>query len=300
MYLETMLEDYLLELKLRNYSERTIKSARNTNRLYFKWLRSEFGIDEIEQIKKPHIKAYLKYKQEQGLSPVYINGILKYMRMFFRYLVEEEYLDINPVAAVKFQKEEKVIIQSFMPEEVERMIKVYGTDTFLEARNRCIIAMLFDTGIRNFELCSIRCEDIRSNSILIHGKGNKQRVVPISPFLRKCMNKYDMKRCKYIKERYQDEYYFLSQKGKQLTIETVERIVRNCGEAAGVNKEIRCSPHTCRHTFAQLNIKNGLDVYSLSRLMGHENISITKRCLQSMTDADIVQNAVKTSPLMNL
>ena len=75
MYLETMLEDYLLELKLRNYSERTIKSARNTNRLYFKWLRSEFGIDEIEQIKKPHIKAYLKYKQEQGLSSVYINGI---------------------------------------------------------------------------------------------------------------------------------------------------------------------------------------------------------------------------------
>ena len=300
MYLETMLEDYLLELKLRNYSERTIKSARNTNRLYFKWLRSEFGIDEIEQIKKPHIKAYLKYKQEQGLSPVYINGILKYMRMFFRYLVEEEYLDINPVAAVKFQKEEKVIIQSFMPEEVERMIKVYGTDTFLEARNRCIITMLFDTGIRNFELCNIRCENIRSNSILIHGKGNKQRVVPISPFLRKCMNKYDMKRCKYIKERYQDEYYFLSQKGKQLTIETVERIVRNCGEAAGVNKEIRCSPHTCRHTFAQLNIKNGLDVYSLSRLMGHENISITKRYLQSMTDADIVQNAVKTSPLMNL
>ena len=300
MYLETMLEDYLLELKLRNYSERTIKSARNTNRLYFKWLRSEFGIDEIEQIKKPHIKAYLKYKQEQGLSSVYINGILKYMRMFFRYLVEEEYLDINPVAAVKFQKEEKVIIQSFMPEEVERMIKVYGTDTFLEARNRCIIAMLFDTGIRNFELCSIRCEDIRSNSILIHGKGNKQRVVPISPFLRKCMNKYDMKRSKYIKERYQDEYYFLSQKGKQLTIETVERIVRNCGEVAGVNKEIRCSPHTCRHTFAQLNIKNGLDVYSLSRLLGHENISITKRYLQSMTDADIIQNAVKTSPLMNL
>ena len=183
MYLETMLEDYLLELNLRNYSDRTIKSVRNTSRLFFKWLQSEFGINEIEQVKKSYIKAYLQYKQEQGLSPVYINGILKYLRMFFRYLTDEEYLDINPVAAVKFKKEEKVIIQSFTLEEVARMVKVYGTDTFLEARNRCIIAMLFDTGIRNFELCNIRCENIRSNSILIHGKGNKQRVVPISPFL---------------------------------------------------------------------------------------------------------------------
>ena len=74
MYWEMMLEDYLLELNLRNYSDRTIKSVRNTSRLFFKWLQSEFGINEIEQVKKPHIKAYLQYKQEQGLSPLYING----------------------------------------------------------------------------------------------------------------------------------------------------------------------------------------------------------------------------------
>lgn len=64
MYLETVLEDYLLELNLRNYSDRTIKSVGNTNKLYFKWLQSEFGINEIDQIKKLHIKAYLKYNQE--------------------------------------------------------------------------------------------------------------------------------------------------------------------------------------------------------------------------------------------
>lgn len=300
MYLTTLLEDYLLEAKLRNLSARTIKSVKNANLLFFNWLRSEFGIEEIQQVKKPHIKAYLKYKQDQGLSPVYINSILRYLRMFFRYLVEEEYVDINPVASVKFLIEEKVLVQSFSPEEVEKMIKVYGTDTFLEARNRCIMVTLFDTGIRNFELCSIKCEDIRGNSILIHGKGSKQRIVPISPILRKTMHRYDLKRSKYVKERYQDEFYFFSQKGKQLTVEAIERVVKKCGEKAGVRKDIRCSPHTCRHTFAQMNVKNGLDVYSLSRLLGHEDISITKRYLQSMTDADIVENAVKTSPLMNL
>ncbi len=130
MYLTTLLEDYLLEAKLRNLSTRTIKSAKNTNLLFFNWLRSEFGIEEIQQVKKPHIKAYLKYKQDQGLSPVYINSILRYLRMFFRYLVEEEYIDVNPIASVKFLIEEKVLVQSFSPEEVEKMIKVYSTDTF--------------------------------------------------------------------------------------------------------------------------------------------------------------------------
>ena len=300
MYLETMLDDYLLELKLRNCSQRTIKTVRNNNMLFFNWLKSETGIVEVEQVRKTHIKGYLRHKQELGSKPTYINGILKNIRMFFNYLIREEYLEVNPVASVRFQKEEKVLIKSFSAEEVGRMIKVYGNDTFLEARNCCIIVMLFDTGIRNFELCNIRMEDIRNNSILIHGKGNKQRMVPISPYLRKCMHKYEMKRKQYTKERYQDEFYFFSQKGKKLTIETIERIVRTCGKKAEVNKDIRCSPHTCRHTFAQLNIKNGLDIYSLSRLLGHENISITKRYLQSMTDADIIQNAMKTSPLMNL
>ena len=67
-----------------------------------------------------------------------------------------------------------------------------------------------------------------------------------------------------------------------------------------VRTEIRCSPHTCRHYFAQAQLRNGLDVYSLSRLLGHEDISITKRYLQGLNDRNIVERSIKTSPLMNL
>ena len=87
MYLETVLEDYLLELNLRNYSDRTIKSVGNTNKLYFKWLQSEFGINEIDQIKKLHIKAYLKYKQETDV------WLLCYLIQVIRYLVSLRYID---------------------------------------------------------------------------------------------------------------------------------------------------------------------------------------------------------------
>lgn len=128
----------------------------------------------------------------------------------------------------------------------------------------------------------------------------EERLVPISPSLGKILLKYKQKRWQYVKERYEVEYYFLSQKGRKLTIETVENILRKCGDIARVRKEIRCSPHTCRHYYAQTQLKNGLDVYSVSRLLGHEDISITKRYLQSIQDEDVLKMAIKTSPLMNI
>lgn len=300
MQLIHLLEECLLELKISNKSERTIKSVRNNCALFIKYVGKEFDINSIEQLNKNHIKAYVTYKQSLGLKATYINSIIKNLRMLFNYLHQEGYISINYMKQIKFQKESKVIIQSFTNDEVSRMIKVYSNENFLQSRNKCIMVMLFDTGVRNSEMCDIRLEDIKENAILIHGKGDKQRIVPISPYLQKIMLKYEQKRAIYIKERYEQEYYFLSQKGKRLTPEAIERVVRECGKQANVREEIRCSPHTCRHTYAQMQLKNGLDVYSLSRILGHENIAITKRYLQSITDADILVLAVKTSPLMNL
>lgn len=96
------------------------------------------------------------------------------------------------------------------------------------------------------------------------------------------------------------EYYFLSYRAKPLTIEAVERVVRIAGERAKVRRDIRCSPHTCRHYYAQAQLRNGLDVYSVSRLLGHEDITITKRYLQSIQDEQVLDMSIKTSPLMNL
>ena len=297
---QTALNEYLLDLKLRNCTARTIKTMKNNMSLLFNWIESEYKITEIEDIKRNHIKGYLQYKQSLGLKPTYINGIIKNIKAFFNYLVREEYIDRSPSEKISLQKEEKVLIQTFSPDEVKRMIDVYSSPNFLSARNKCIITMLFDTGIRNYELCSIKCDNIKERTILIHGKGNKQRLVPISPILRKTMLKYEAIREHYIKERYQNEYYFLSQNGKMLTVEAVERVVRKCGVAAHVNEQIRCSPHTCRHTFAQMCLKNGIDIYTVSRLLGHENLSITKRYLQSMKDDIVIDMALESSPLMKL
>ena len=226
---------------------------------------------------------------------------MKNIRSFFKYCYKEEYIHRNIALKVEWQKEEKTVIKTFTDEEVVRMLKVYREKKYIDIRNHCIMAMLCDTGIRNLELCTLGILDVKDTVIYIKGKGRKERVVPISPMLKKIMIRYERAREDYIKDSIvREDAYFLSYRGKRMTGESVERVVKQCGKSAKVRNEIRCSPHTCRHYYAQAQLRNGLDVYSLSRLLGHENISITKRYLQGIEDDSIIEMSVKTSPLMNL
>ena len=118
--------------------------------------------------------------------------------------------------------------------------------------------------------------------------------------MQKCIIKYVNVRHGYFVYKNVDDSFFLSKNGKKLTIEAIERVVLKAGDIAEVDKNIRCSPHTLRHYFAQAQLRNNLDVYSLSRLMGHNNIKITQRYLQSIQDKDVVERGILTSPIMNL
>lgn len=303
MLLKELLKEFILELEIRNYSKRTLKGYRNNNLLMFTFIEKEYGIVEVEEVKTPHIKSYIKFLEKQGRKTTYINGIIKCFRAFFKYVVDEEMVSLNPMARVSWVREGKVIINTFNDEEVSKMINVFKGRDYIHIRNKTIMAFLLDTGIRNLELCNIRNIDVNENSLTIkQGKGRKDRRVALSPYLRKIIIRYI--RCKesYFKNRIMDEYtpFFLSYRFKPLTVEAVERVVRLCGKMANIRKDIRCSPHTCRHYFAQAQLRNGLDIYSLSRLLGHEDIAITKRYLQGLEDENIIEMSVKTSPLMNL
>lgn len=126
------------------------------------------------------------------------------------------------------------------------MVNYYKGRHFLDVRNKLIMVMLFDTGMRCSELCELKVTDVQSNVINIQeGKGKKQRHVPITSAVAKYLMKYQLVRQNYIRDKrgYAEEYLFLSQKGKPLTKATIERIVGACKELCGVREEIRCSPH---------------------------------------------------------
>lgn len=297
---EDLIKEYIYEIKTRNYTERTIKGYRNNVLKFQKFVKDEFGIIEIEEITHLHIKNYLSYLQSKGLSAVYINTILKNIRSFYKYCFKEGYC-LNITTKVSWQREKKIVIETFEDKEIKRMLDVYKFDSYINARNRAIIYTLVDTGIRNLELCSLTITDVRESTIFILGKGNKERIVPISPMLKKILIKYERIRNSYLKDNILHyDNYFLSYRNKPLTVEAIERVVKIAGSKAKVRKNVRCSPHTIRHYFAQAQLRNGLGVYELSRLLGHESINITKRYLQGLKDKEVLEMGMKTSPLMNL
>lgn len=157
--------------------------------------------------------------------------------------------------------------------------------------------MLFETGIRCWELCCIQREDIHEEFIMIRGKNHKQRVVPVTPILKKALLRYETASKRYFDLKETDNFYFLSFHGRQLTNSAVEHIVKRHGEGI---EGVRVSPHTCRHFFAQQQMKMGTDLYTISRLLGHENIGITQTYLNSLRDEEVIQIAKQKSVLMNL
>jgi integrase/recombinase XerD len=301
MLIMDCIDEFRVDCELRRLSQRTIKGYINNNLQFAEYLENEFEIDSIEEVKPAHIKNYVLFLTQTDRKPTYINGILKCIRAFFKYCYNEEFIERNPATKVPWQKEGTVLIETFTDDEVKRLLDAFDYSTYLQARNKLIMALAFDTGVRNTEMCNILNCDIHDKTILIHGKGNKERNVSISPYLQKVMLRYERMKAVFFKNKilkYQN--YLLSRTAMPLTKEAMEFIFNQANKIAMVRPEVRCSPHTARHYFAQANLRNGLDVYSLSRLMGHCSVNITKTYLQSLKDEEIVKLACMSSPLMNL
>ena len=303
MCIKEALKEFMFECEIRNFSKRTTKTYYLNILGMTKYIEVEFKVTQLEEVTSSHIKQYLKYLKVKGLASTYVNTILKSVRSFFKYCTQEDYIRENTSLKVSFQREGKVLIKTFEDAEIVKMLKHYDDTTYLGIRNRTILATLVDTGLRNTELCELKIKNINKETgiITIVGKGNKERQLILSATLRKMMMKHERVKEFYFKDKnIKNDYYFLSRTGEILTKEAIERIVKTAGVGAGVRKEIRCSPHTIRHYFAQAELRHGIDVYSLSRLLGHDSIDITKRYLQSIQDKEILKLSIKTSPLSNL
>ncbi|MBE7010226.1 MAG: recombinase [Ruminococcaceae bacterium] len=301
MKLEHVLKEFIFDCEVKNFSQKTIKGYRNNSLYLFKFLEEKYEVLDIEHVTPKQIKEFFRILWSNGRRTTYTNGLLKVYRAFFKYAYNEGYIQANPCLKVPWGKEEKTVIKTFENDDVRNMLEVYNGRDYISVRNKAILAMLIDTGIRNNELCTLDNSNVFERYIRFLGKGYKEREVGKSPYLAKVLMRYEQTKEGYFKYkniRYTN--YFLSKNGKPLTVEAVERVVANAGKLAKVDTTVRCSPHTLRHFFAQSQLRNNLDVYSLSRLMGHENIKITQRYLQGMQDKDIVARGISSSPLMNL
>ncbi|MGJ3195065.1 tyrosine-type recombinase/integrase [Peribacillus frigoritolerans] len=301
MLIQDLLKEFTFDLQIKNYSKRTIETYNYNVGQLINYLNDLHEISEIEDIASIHIKKFVQHQLNIGNKSTYINTIIKSLRAFYVYLIAEEYVTLNVMARTKLLKEDKTVIQTFTDKEVTKMIEAYDFKRYLNARNKVIVAMFTDTGIRCSELINLETNWINETNIKIFGKGSKWRYVPISLMLRKYMIRYERMKKGYFKnKKLEHGNYFLSRSGRPLTSVQIENVVRDAGKIAGVREDIRCSPHTLRHYAIQSNLRNGLDLYSCSKIAGHENIQITKRYLEGLETENILIMAQKTSPLMNL
>lgn len=297
MTVERAIKEFLMEVEIRKYTPKTIKGYRNNLKMFLRFLDEETDVKDIEDLSLAAVRKFTLYMSNRGRKGTYINGILKCIKSFTQYCYDEGYGGFNTKKAFKWCKEDKPVILAFKPSDVRKMLQDCNGYDFMSVRDKCVLTTFFETGIRCWELCCIKQDDIHDDFIIINGKNHKQRVVPITPVLRKAMMRYNDVKEKYFTLKNTDDYYFLSFHGRQLTNSAVEHIVKRHGEGI---EGVRVSPHTCRHFFAQQQVKMGTDLYTISRLLGHENIQITQTYLKSLRDEEVIQMAKQKSVIMNL
>ena len=192
MCLKDLRNEFLYDCECRHLAKGSLRNYRAATRFLVDFLELR-RITELEEVKPHHIRDLMKEKQDMGSTPRYINDLLKVWRTWFNYLVTEGYLDErdNPAKKVKPLRQPKTIIDTFTVDKMRRMIRFYDGTDFLSVRNKTIIMLLFDTGMRCNEMILMEPEDIKPDYILVkHGKGSKERVVPKSPALSKQLMKY--------------------------------------------------------------------------------------------------------------
>lgn len=293
--------EFHFDCQVRKLSAKTIKLYDRQLEYLAAYIEKADGVTMLEDVRSVHIKRFLVGKAEAGRKPQYINDLLKAFKVFFKYCVQEEHIKTDPCAKVHNVKQPKVKIRTFNAEEIRGMLNYFSGRKYTDIRNKTMLALFFDTGMRLNEVLTLKQEQIHDDYILVHGKGNKERLVPVSPYLSKLLLKYRVVKDSYFHINIiPQSYVFVSYRGEQLTQQAVSNMLKEAAEAVGVRKDIRVSPHTCRHTFAHLQLKNGLDLYSLSRLMGHENITITQRYLDGIRDDEVLTAAKQTGVLAHL
>lgn len=297
MKLEVLVKEYLIEIEVRKYTPKTIRGYRNGLNLFLRFCRENLDLEDLDDLTLTTVREFTKFLTEAGRKGSYINGLLKTIKSFLQYCYEEGYGGFNTKKNFKWCKEERPVIMAYKPSDVRQMLQSCKGHDFISVRDNAVLTALFETGIRCWELCCVQKEDIHDDFIIIKGKNHKQRVVPITPILQKALLRYETAVSQYFALKSTDSYFFLSFHGRQLTNSAVEHIVKRHG--TGI-EGVRVSPHTCRHFFAQQQIKLGTDLYTISRLLGHENIRITQTYLNSLRDDEVIQIAKQKSVLMNL
>jgi len=267
------LAEYKSYLKLeKNLSQNTIEA-------YIRDIRKleDFSENTPLTIGRSDVNEFIYQYAGQNYSERSQARLISSLKSFFAYLQWEEWRDDNPVELLESPKLPQKLPNVLSEEEIDLLIAQIDLSRPEGERNRAILETLYGCGLRVSELTELKISDLffMENFIRVTGKGNKQRLIPISNYTIKMINFYkDEVRVHAAVQKGFEDHLFLNRRGRKLTRVMIFTIIRNLKEKAGIKKKI--SPHTFRHSFATHLLKHGADLRSIQLMLGHESITTTE------------------------
>ncbi|MBN1304373.1 MAG: tyrosine-type recombinase/integrase [Anaerolineales bacterium] len=266
--------DFILSRQAMLCSPQTLRWYRVILGMVMEWLANN-GVTSPEEIAARHVRAYLSELAGKGLSDSYIHGHARAIRTLLKFLYTEKYIP-EPITFQMPSIAQKRLL-ALSPEEVSKLL-----DTCAIPRDKALILLMVDTGLRRAEVCALNWGDIEIASGLVRvvrGKGGKARSVVVGVKTRRALLAY---RRQITPDN--DLPLFQARSGKRLTHNGLRSLLLRVGSRAG----IKVTPHALRRTFATLSLRAGMNLLHLQGLLGHSTIEMTRRYVQ-MIDDDLVE-----------
>lgn len=273
---EYYLKDFIYYLKKeKNLSLNTAQSYENDIRQYINYLKKIRDIEDIEKVTYHILIVYIKYMKKKMLSSSSISRKISAIKSFHSFCKLENIVKEDISLTVDCPKVEKRLPKVLSVEQVLRLLNTTKDTKVLEIRNKALLELIYGSGLRVSELLDIRLKDIHLNEeyIIIKGKGDKERFVPISKACIQALRKYMTESRIYLVKGRLD-YLFFNAYGSKLSRQGFSKILKQLAKDANI--EIDISPHMLRHSFATHLHENGCDLKSIQLILGHEDISTTQ------------------------
>jgi integrase/recombinase XerC len=271
--LKSSIQDYLAYIQSeKNYSAHTFAAYKKDLFSLADFLKSEQE-EKIAPglIRRKDIQNYLIHLSQKGFDPASIQRKLSTLRSFFKYLQRRLKVKTNPASSLEAPKRKKRLPRSLSWPQVKSLLEPSLYQKEKEGlRDRAILELLYNTGLRLAEISSLKRGDIdfQAGEIKVLGKGNKERIVPIGENAAKILTAYmDSKKS-------EDDFIFSNKYGEKLSRRGIARVVKKYG--AKVIEEKKFSPHVLRHSFATHLLDEGANLLAVKEMLGHEKLSTTQ------------------------
>ena len=245
----------------------------------------KYQIDEIEKIKTKHVRDYIGFISTYinhndnviDKKSSSINRSISSIKNYFKYLINNEFIFLNPTKVIESPKQNKKLPDILSVEEINTILSSFDVNNKLEARDKALISLLYSCGIRVSELTMLTLPNLflEEDIIKIFGKGDKERIVPIGAKAKEDIMFYiNYSRPIYARRSSSKGFLFLSNRGLAISRKTVWNIIKKTVLKVGINKNV--SPHTFRHSFASHLLEGGAGLRIVQELLGHSSISTTQ------------------------